>query len=207
MKSEALEIQIEDWNGNTVLFLRGRFNNEQIPNIREKISDLLAGGDRSFIIDLTYVSEPDNAVPEFFLEVLNTVRGKQGELRIVYGRDEILSLLQKFRNVLELYPERKDLFSGGLMRRLQTRGIVLSRKTGMRISRPVAVLLLFALTGWILFLLTMLLIQNHQVARQKKELADLTEWRTKTLQQIQILQERLKPLEDLGIVTDSLPKP
>lgn len=205
MKSEALEIQIEDWNGNTVLFLRGRFNNEQIPNIREKISDLLAGGDRSFIIDLSSVAELDHAVPEFLLEVLNTVRGKEGELRIVYGREEILSLLQKFRNLLELYPERKDLFSGGLMRRLQTRGIVLSRKTGMRISRPVAVLLSFALTGWILFLLTMLLIQNQQVARQKRELAALTEWRAKTLQQIQVLQERLKPLEDLGIVTDSLP--
>lgn len=207
MKSEALEIQIEDWNGNTVLLLRGRFNNEQIPNMREKISDLLAGGDRSFIIDLSFVTELDHAVPEFLLEILNTIRGKQGEMRIVYGSDENFSHLQRFRNLLELFPDRKDLFSGGLMRRLQTRGIVLSRKTGIRISRPVAVLLSFALTGWILFLLTMLLIQNHQIAKQKKELASLNEWRTKTLQQVQVLQERLKPLEDLGIVTDSLPKP
>ncbi len=207
MKSEALEIQIEDWNGNTVLKLRGRFNNEQVPNIREKVLDLLAGGDRSFIFDLTAVSELDSGVAEFFLETLNTVRGKEGDVRIVCGRDEILAVLQKFRNLLDINADWKDLSSGGLMRRLQTRGIVLSRKTGIRVSRPVALLLSFALTGWFLFLLTMLLIQNHQITKQKKALAELYEWRQATLQQVRVLQERLKPLEDLGIEADSLPKP
>ena len=203
MRSEALEIQIEEWNENTVLNLRGRFHNEQVPNIREKISDLLASENRGFILDFSEVTELDEAVPPFLLEVLNSIKGKEGELKIVCGGGAVLDALEKSRNIFDLYPDRNSIMSGGFLKRLQTRGITLSKKTGVRLSRSIAMLLFVALTGWFVSLLVILIMQYSQVSSQKKELSALRQWKSESEKQIQVLQERLKPLEDLGVAADS----
>jgi anti-anti-sigma regulatory factor len=204
MNSEALEIKIEEWNHQIALCLGGRFHSEQIPNIREKINALLLGDNRNLILDLTDVSEMDESVPLFLLEMMNSVRSKQGEIKMICPpASPVMERLEKYKNIFNLYPHRKSLFSGGFIKKLQTRGIILSRKTGIRISRPVAVLLTVAIVGWFLSLLGILLMQGSQIKNQKNELNNLRHWKQKTEERLQVLQERLKPLEDLGVITDT----
>lgn len=204
MKSEALELQFETWKQNRVLVLRGRFTNEQIPNIRERMEDFLGAGERSFVLDLSEVSELDDAVPAFLLEILNLVRGKEGSLRIIYGTEVVWKALESHRNLFELHADRQSLFSGGILKRLQARGITMSRKTGIRISRPVAMVLLISLSGFLLSLLAIISIQHSQIRSQKSEVAGLRKWRSQTLSRMETLEQRLRPLEDLIRVPDSL---
>jgi anti-anti-sigma regulatory factor len=203
MRSEELEIQIEDWKENIVLRLKGRFHNEQIPNMREKIDGLISSDNRSFILDFSDVQELDHDVSSFLLEMLNTIRGKGGDLRIVYGPHDVFLKLEKYRNIFRLYPDMKSLISGGFLKRLQARGIVLSRKTGVRLSRSIAIILLVALSGWFISMLFILVLQHSQIAKQKAELILLKESKTKTTIRMKNLEERLKPFKDLGIVSDS----
>jgi len=83
---------------------------------------------------------------------------------------------------------------------------VLARKTGIRLSRPIALTLLITLFGWILTLMFIIYIQSQQIHRQEAEIRSLSEWNRTAGTEIKELRERIKPLEQLGILKDSTPK-
>ena len=86
----------------------------------------------------------------------------------------------------------------------QQRGI---RKTGIRLSRPVAFFLLVVLCGWFLSLVFIIHLQNRHIREQQTELQELTEWETRSRIEIENLRNRLQPLEQLGIVRDTAGSP
>lgn len=204
MRSEALDILIEDRGDETWIVLSGPFHREQIPNIRSKFTSLLEDGNRFFVADLETVTMIDQTVPEMFLAVLNEVRAKGGDVRFVFRNELVMNAFAPYRNLLAVFPDAAALSAGGFLRRLKIRGKILSKKTGVRISRPVSIFLLFVLCGWFLTLLFIIHLQHQRLVEQEKDLNELAQWKEHSLIELNTLKERLKPLEQLGILRDTI---
>ena len=203
MHFEALDITIEGRDDAVWLTLAGPFKKEQIPHMREKFSILLEDGNRVFIIDLDQVTSIDETVVQMFLQVLSIIKGKGGELKLIFKNESIYKVFTPFLNLIPIYPDRAALTSGGFLSSLRRRGEALSRKTGIRISRPVALFVLIVLCGWFLTLGFIIRHQNRSIKEQQSELIELTQWKQRSLLEINTLKDRIRPLEQLGILRDT----
>jgi anti-anti-sigma factor len=203
MRSEALDIIIESRGRTLWLTLSGPFLREQVPNIREKIAGLVDVGNRDLVIDMEQVSEVDESALPMFLSLLNLVRGKGGELRFVFRNQAVSQAFGAYRNIFPIFVDREALRYRGFLGLLRLRGKLLRRKTGVRLSRPVAIFLLFIIAGWFLSLALVIHGQGKRLAAQEDEIRQLTTWRDQTLIEFNQLREKLQPLEQLGIVEDA----
>jgi len=204
MRSEALDITIETRGKWLWVFLSGPFNNEQVPNIKEKITGLVEDGNRRLVIDLEEVNFMGEDTPLMFLTLLNNIRGKSGELRFVFKNDIVTTALLPYRNIFRIFPDEAALARGGFLGELLYQRRMLSRKTGVRLSRPVALFLLFVLCGWFLSMAFIVYLQNERIQEQETELSELSQWKFRNEMELKSLKERLRPLEQLGILRDSL---
>jgi len=203
MRSETLDITIEGRGDDLWFILSGPFTQEQIPTVREKFLTLIDDGIRSFIVDLEQVSIIDPGAVQLFLNLLNTVRGKNGVFRLVFNNACVTRAFHPLRHLFTIYPDGALLRRGGIVALLRNRRRLLSRKTGIRLSRPVAIFLLIVLCGWFLTLAFIIHLQNRHIREQQNELQDLSQWETKSRLEIDNLRARLQPLEQLGILRDS----
>jgi anti-anti-sigma regulatory factor len=206
MRSEALDITLESRGRGLWLFLSGPFHHEQVPGMREKIGGLIDDGNRQLVIDLENVDDIDESATQMFLSLLNVMRGKGGDIWFIFKNDNVSRAFSPFRSIFSIYPDAQSLPAGGFFSTLRRRSRVLARKTGIRLSRPVALTLLITLFGWILTLMFIIYIQSQQIHRQEAEIRSLSEWNQTAGIQIKELRERIKPLEQLGILKDSAPK-
>jgi anti-anti-sigma regulatory factor len=203
IRSEALDIVIEGRGDATWLVLSGPFHAEQVPNIRGKFLSLLEDGNRRFIVDLEGITAIDEAVVQMFLTLLNDVRGKGGDLSFVFKNPAVADAFAPYQQLLPVFPDAAAISSGGLLRRFVRRSRTLSKKTGVRLSRRVAFWLMFVLCGWFLSLLFIIRLQNQRLAEQQRELSDLTQWKQRSTIELNALRERIRPLEQLGILRDT----
>ncbi|MDD5675492.1 MAG: STAS domain-containing protein [Chitinivibrionales bacterium] len=206
MRSEALEITIESKGHAVWLTLAGPFHNEQVPNIREKISGLLQDGNNHIVLDLENVSDLDDGVVPMFVSMLNTVREKKGDLQFVFKSPNVSRYFEPYRN---LFPIHSDALALSLAQksfwgRLKHRSKILSRKTGVRLSRPVATMLLICLVGWFLSLGFIIRLQSRRIHEQQTQIHRLAAWKQQADLELRQLRDRLKPLEQLGVLPDSL---
>jgi len=206
MKSEALDITIESRSGSVWLLLSGRFHNEQVPNIREKITGLIDDGNKVIVVDLENVTEVNDGVVPMFLGLLNLMKGKHGDLKFVFRSPVVTSSFAPYRNIFSVYPDAQSLASSGIFSTMRRRGILMSRKTGVRLSRPVAIVLLAAIIGWFLTLAFVIHLQSRTLRAQEEDLHRLNEWKHATVMEVEQLRERLRPMEQLGLLRDSLPE-
>ncbi len=200
MRFEALDITIETRGRLLWVSLSGPFHREQVPNIREKMVGLIQDGNRELAVDLEKVTLVDETAPPMFLELLNAVRDKGGELRLVFRNKVVSDAFMAYRNVFPVFPDAESLLRPGILSALQRSGRRMRRKTGVRLSVPVALFLLFIVIGWFLSLALVIRWQNQRIAEQERELRELTLWRNQTLMELTELQELLRPMEQLGIV-------
>ncbi len=200
MRSDALDITIESRHDALWISLAGPFHNEQGPNIREKIEGLLSDGAREFILNLQGVTEVDSTIVETILKVLNTVRSKHGELRLVFRNEAVTKAFSPYRHLFLIYPDSQSVEGGGVFGALRRQSRTLFRKTGIRISRPVALFLLFALCGWFLSLLFIIHLQNKRISEQSTLLHTLSQDQINLDAEVTALRERVRPLEQLGLI-------
>jgi anti-anti-sigma factor len=200
MRFEALDITIETRNRLLWVTLSGPFHREQVPNMREKMLGLMQDGNREFVIDLEKVTQVDESAPTMFLDLLNAVRDKGGELRLVYRNPIVTTAFTAYRNVFPVYRDAESLLRPGIRGLLYRSGRRMRRKTGVRLSPPVALFLLFIVIGWFLSLGMVIRWQNQRIAEQERELRELTSWRSQTQIELTELQNLLRPMEQLGIV-------
>jgi anti-anti-sigma regulatory factor len=203
MKSEALDITLVSRGGSVWLVLGGPFHHEQVPNIKEKITGLIDDGNRSFIIDMENVSDMADSVAPMFLTLVNLIKGKGGAIKFIFKNEPVSKAFSPYRNLFSIYPDAAALRSGGFFGVLMRRRSVLSKKTGVRMSRPVAFILLFSLGGWFLSLVFIILLQNQRIRHQEIEVNDLSHWKQRAGVEIVRLRERIRPLDQLGILKDS----
>jgi len=206
MHFDALDIIIEGRGDATWIILSGPFNKEQAPSIRGKISGLLEDGNRYFIVDLDAITIIDAAVVDMFLTIANDIRAKGGDLKLIFKNHPVSRAFNPYFHLLSIFPDAAAIDSGGFFERIMRRGRALTKKTGVRISLPVALFLLFALCGWFLTLMFIVNLQNNRIAEQKQELSELTQWKQRSTVELNALRERVRPLEQLGILRDTLGK-
>jgi hypothetical protein len=135
-----------------------------------------------------------------FLGLLNTLRGKGGELKFIFRNDSLRSSFRPYANLFQIYPDAESLSRGTVLGLLKKRSRVLARKTGFRISRSVAIFLSIVLCGWFLTLLAIIHTQNQRISQQQHELQELGLWKLTADIEMEAMRERLQPLEQLGIV-------
>jgi cell division protein FtsB len=63
--------------------------------------------------------------------------------------------------------------------------------------------LLLLLCGWLFTLIYTIHIQNRNIKNQREELNELSQWKQKTMLEINTLRERVLPFEQLGIIEDT----
>jgi anti-anti-sigma regulatory factor len=206
MLSEALDITIESRHDTIWMYLSGPFNKEQIPNIRTKIEGFTRDGTRQFVIDLEKVTAMHETVADMFLGLLNFIKGKNGNIRLIYKNDVVTKAFSSYRNIFLVYPDAKSLSSNGFLRTVIRSGVTLTKKTGIRVSVPVALFLLFILAGWFISLGIIINMQKKQIEEQEAEIQDFMQWEEVTEIEIQELKSRLKPMVQLGLIPDSLSK-
>jgi anti-anti-sigma factor len=199
MRFEALDITVESRGPALWVFLSGPFHGEQVPNIREKILGLIESGNRQLVVNLEQVVEVDAAVPPMFLDLLNMVRAKGGDLRLIYRNKTVSDAFAAYRHVIPTYPDAAALTRGRFFMAFQ-RGRNMSRRTGVRMSVPVALFLLFLISGWFLSLALVIHRQGRRIREQSEEIRDLTVWKEQALLELNDLHERLRPMEQLGII-------
>ena len=203
MRSEALDITVESRGDNIWLRLSGPFNDEQVPNMREEITGLVNDGNRRIVCDLEHVERMGEPAVAMFVHLLNLVRGKGGELRLVFKNETISRAFAPYRNIFAIFPDEAALLRGGLLGTIRYRHRLWNRRTGIRLSRPVALFLLVVLCGWFLSLALIISLQNQRIREQERELLELTQWREEAHIELHLLNERLRPMIQLGIVPDT----
>jgi anti-anti-sigma factor len=206
IRSEALDILLENRGSAMWFTLSGEFHSEQAPSIREKIAGLINDGCRSFVVDMEGVTLFDEDVAAMFLSVLNTLKGKGGELKLIFRNDLLCRAFLPYFNLFTIYPDADAFKRGTLLSLLKKRHRVLTKKTGFRISRSVAIIMLFVLCGWFMTLLYIINMQNERLRQQQAEVEELGLWKVTAEIEMETLQERLRPLEQLGIVRDAQPR-
>lgn len=206
MLSEALDITIESRGDTIWLTLSGPFNKEQVQNIRTKIEGFIHDGHRQIVINLEEVTIMHETVAPMFLNLLNFIKGKNGDIKLVYKNDVVSEAFSPYKNIFSIYPNAKSLTSNGIFHYIRRRGILLTKKTGIRLSVPVAIFLLFILTGWFISLAIIINMQKKQISIQEAEIRNFQQWKQKADIEINELKSRIKPMEQLGLLLDSLPE-
>ena len=141
--------------------------------LRGKIRVLL-GWQRRFMVNMENVTYIDESVVQMFLQILNSVKAKGGELGLIFKNETLTRAFAPFFNLIPVYPDDSTAAPTGLLATLRRRGVLLSRKTGVRISRPVAIFVLIVLCGWFATLLFIIRLQNSHLKEQQQELYELT---------------------------------
>jgi len=200
MRSEALDITIEGRGSAIWLLLSGPFHNEQALPIREKIAGLIDDGCRKIVIIMESITDIGESVPQMFLSLVNIMRGKGGDIFFVFKNDHLSKAFAPYENIFSIYPDEQSLPVGGFFTNLKHRSKVLTRKTGIRLSRPIAITLMISLAGWILTLCFIIYQQNMRIRQQEMETRSLTEWQRNANAELKVLRERMLPLEQLGII-------
>jgi anti-anti-sigma factor len=200
MRSEALDITIESRGDWLWVYLSGPFHQEQVPNIREKLTGLIKDGTRRLVISLEQLTSVGEGVVALFLELLNLIGGKGGELKLIFKNEVVSAAFAPTRHIFSIHPDEAAMLRGGFLGTLRYQRQLLSRKTGVRLSRPVAIFLLIVLCGWFLTLGIIIRMQGKRIGEQEQQLFELTQWKHRHELELGVLRERLRPMEQLGLL-------
>lgn len=206
MLSEALDILIESRGDITWITLSGPFNKEQVPNIRSKIEDFIQDGNREFVVNLEGVTIIHDTVAPMFLNLLNLIKGKDGDIKLIFKNEMVSNAFSLYKNIFTVFPDANNLYSKRIFHSIRRTGISLTKKTGIRLSVPVAIFLLFILTGWFISLGIIINMQKKQIIAQEVEIREFQQWEEKTTMELDELRSRIKPLKQLGLILDSIPE-
>lgn len=202
MLSEAMDIAIESREGDLWLILSGSFNKEQVESIRSKLESFIFDENNFLVIDLENVTSIHDSVPVMFLDILNIINGRQGSLKFVFKNSAVVQVFSSYKNIFEIYPDSASFTGSGFMDNMKRQGILLSRKTGIRLSMPVALFLFFIMFMWFLTLGYIIQTQTTQIRRQEQTITGYEEHNKMQQIELEELREKLKPLEQLGILKD-----
>lgn len=146
----------------------------------------------------------DAPVVSMFLGLENHIRGKSGKIEFVFRNDVVSKAFAPYRNIFSISADRSLIGQGGLLGWLKRRGKMARRRTGVRMSRPVAWFVLCVACGWIFSLAIILFYQNRRIHQQQQIITELTIQKNTATREITTLRNHLRPMVQLGIVRDSL---
>lgn len=205
MKTNRLEIAIEKGSGDlVVLLLSGIFYREALPMVKGTVQRLVEDGYRRIAIEMQWVELRDPEIREGFISIFNDMKGRGGDIVLLSHRDDLLQYFASIRNLIDIYPSLADYRRSGFWSTLRRQGVAYSKKTGVRLSFPMAVILLALVTGWLATLVFNLFSQKERLDRQQQLIAQLEGERLELEREYVVLQQKLAPLAQLGLTSDSL---
>lgn len=205
MKASRLEISIEKGAGElVVLLLSGIFYKEGLSALREMMQRLVEDGYRRIVIEMQEIELRDMEIREGFIEIFNDMKGRGGQIALLTQREEVLNFFSSIRNLIDIYPSLDEYRHSGLFESLRRQGIVYSKKTGIRLSLQMSLLLLVLVMGWLITLALFLFSQSGRLDRQQELIAHLETERLDLERELAALQQKLAPLTQLGLTSDSL---
>ena len=204
MLSEALDITIESRGNSIWLILSGPFNQEQITNIRTKIEGFIRDGHRLITINLESITHIHKDVAPMLLNMLNLIRGKGGNIKLIFKNETVTTAFLPYRNIFTIFPDERGYSSQSILRSFFYWFNFQSKKTGIRVSTPVAIFILAILTGLFFSIGIIINLQKIQLAEQEYAIQQHQLWKRKAEIEITTLKNRIKPMEQLGLLIDSL---
>jgi len=203
MKSDWMDILVDDAGDEVVITLRGTFGLLQLPGVREKLEMLIKGPGCFFFLNIESAHFIDDAYLELFLNLLNRIKKQNAMLVFLSSKEEHRNYFSRFSHVLELYDNRKSFRRSGLLKQLKQVGINYSKQTGLRLSPGVAIALFVLLLGWFVTLFSIVYIQNKEILEQQAQIISLENQKKRSIQEIERLKSSLGSLQHLGLVVDS----
>lgn len=205
MRSDLIDVSFEDYGPHILVTLRGTFTAEQMPALREKLTSITDERRRTYLLNLNYCQFRDSSYLELFLDLLNQITAKEGRMALIFNREENWQLFRRWSNVFDIHPSLSDFSRSGWIERLRRRGVVFSRRTGVRLSTGMAMVLGVIIFGWILTLLSMVKFQEKELRVRERQILILDDKQRSLLRRLEELKATLGPLKDLGVLESRNP--
>ncbi|HHX15268.1 MAG TPA: hypothetical protein GX724_03815 [Fibrobacter sp.] len=203
MKSDWMDILVDDAGDDVEITLRGTFGLLQLPAVREKIEMLIKGPGCFFFLNLEKARFIDDAYLDLFLNVLNRIRKQNAVFILISSQEEHREYFSRYSHILELYDNKKIFRQSGILKQLKQVGINYSKQTGLRLSPGVAIALFVLLLGWFVTLFSIVHSQSRNALEQQALIMNLENQKKRSVQEIEKLKSSLGSLQNLGLVVDS----
>lgn len=203
MKSDWMDILVDDAGDEVEISLRGSYNQVQLPALREKLEMLIKGPGVFFFLNIQRARFMDESFLELFLNILNRVKKQNASLVFLSSKEEHRDYFLKYSHILELYDDKRAFRRSGLFKQLRQVGVNYSKQTGLRLSPTVAIALLVFILGWFGALIFTLHSQNQNILEKQALIISLENKKQRYIQEIERLKSSLGALENLGLVVDS----
>lgn len=200
MRADLIDVSFEDYGHSVLITLRGTFTAEQIPALREKLTSITEERKRTYLVDLEHCQFRDASYLELFLDLLNQVTGRDGRLAFIFNREENWQFFRRWSNVFEIHASLDDFSRSGFIEKMRRRGIAFSKRTGVRLSTGMAIVLSLIVLGWILTLVSMVKFQETEIRTRERQILALEDKQRTLMRNLQDLRATVGPLKDLGIL-------
>lgn len=194
------EIISERQGDDVVITLKGEFYKSNLANVREKLEQSIDCSGIFFFLNVDKAVFEDNCFLDIFLDLLNALKKRSAKLLFIRTNPEKLEYFTKYSAIFEFTESRKDYHKLKLLGQLKQVGIFYSKKTGIRVTPSVAIVLAFILLGWFLTLVGIIYNQNKELAERRAEVIMLENDVKRSLVEIDRLQASIGPLQNLGLV-------
>ncbi|MCQ2122332.1 MAG: hypothetical protein MJY78_10965 [Fibrobacter sp.] len=203
MKSELIDIQVVDYGDELEIALSGVLGVSQLPAVREKIEMLTQGPGCFIFLNLERARFTTNEYLQLFLDLLNSVRGRNSSLILLFKSQEQEAFFAGYRNIFEIYESREAYRKSGLSKQLKQIGIYYGKKTGLRLSTSVAIAIAVLMVGWAISLFLIIAAQGRDIADKQAQIIALQNQKDRYVREIDKLETSIGPLRKLGVVEDT----
>jgi anti-sigma B factor antagonist len=106
----SLEIRVSEREGIAILALKGRLTVGEASSVREKVSELLQQGRKSFILDLGQTDYIDSTGLGAMVICYTTVKKAEGTIKLLNlnKRNIELLVLTKLHTIFEVFTDEQD---------------------------------------------------------------------------------------------------
>lgn len=203
MKSELIDIQVVDYGDELEIALSGVLGISQLPAVREKIEMLTQGPGCFIFLNLERARFTTNEYLQLFLDLLNSVRGRNSSLILLFKSQEQEAFFAGYRNIFEIYESREAYRKSGLSKQLKQIGVYYGKKTGLRLSTSVAIAIAVLMVGWAISLFLIIAAQGRDIADKQAQIIALQNQKDRYVREIDKLETSIGPLRKLGVVEDT----
>ena len=203
MKSELIDIQVVDYGDELEIALSGVLGVSQLPAVREKIEMLTQGPGCFIFLNLERARFTTNDYLQLFLDLLNSVRGRNSSLILLFKSQEQEAFFAGYRNIFEIYESREAYRKSGLSKQLKQIGIYYGKKTGLRLSTSVSIAIAVLMVGWAISLFLIIAAQGRDIADKQAQIIALQNQKDRYVREIDKLETSIGPLRKLGVVEDT----
>ncbi|MCQ2061553.1 MAG: hypothetical protein MJY47_08205 [Fibrobacter sp.] len=203
MKSELIDIQVVDYGDELEIALSGVLGVSQLPAVREKIEMLTQGPGCFIFLNLERARFTTNDYLQLFLDLLNSVRGRNSSLILLFKSQEQEAFFAGYRNIFEIYESREAYRKSGLSKQLKQIGVYYGKKTGLRLSTSVAIAIAVLMVGWAISLFLIIAAQGRDIADKQAQIIALQNQKDRYVREIDKLETSIGPLRKLGVVEDT----